>query len=578
MAMNLPEGFVLDEEQPNTTATPMATSNSTPMSTTWDLPVGFVLDNEQPQAIDPVTAKLNLVDSIIAPAKYYGQSIVKGVAEGAAGINSGLAGVTRLLDSPIYDTKALSQAYASNADLMRKVAKEAEAAGGTNWTLNTVASLPFGMAEFGTATNPISIVAAAGMVGAMKDYGEAIAQNPEAEFNMSNIQAGAQNATLTAGTMGAINVAGAAIENVAKLIQKHGVSTIRNMFSAINGGDERMGQKALDILSDPNYNKKAKLADITATAEKNAERIELTKSKTVEMVKDSRRKIADDMFQRDRDFDFGVRQLSSDVKATSDLKLAKADADIAELVNARDASLQKLGMDNKDEIAGAAVKIDQAIKNAQVSVQDYIEAVFTGMYKKVEHLKQQTGKAVGETWDKLITSHPQEGVKAEQIWERLKSADAGENLFTFSRKDGQVKIQPHKSNPQLNGIAKQMEMEINTSFNDGGIATGNVMKITHDFFEAASNMPADKGATLPGIGKIYGNLAEAFHVRNYADSFSPSARAYVDDIINLNQKYGSYKNKMADTYARYFKKEGDSFVPKTDQIFGRFDRGDTRYA
>lgn len=518
----------------------------------------------------------------VNPIQSAGMGMVKGYAESLSGLNTKMLAVSALADSPILDTKALQNSFKKNAEYWKLVAEQSNEMGGDNFVFNMIGGLPIGMAEFGVTRNPISIVAAGGIISALKDYGEEVEKNPDAKIDFGNIGAGAVGGAVTGATLGAVHVTGVALENLAKLIQKHGVDTIKNMFTAINGGDERMGQKALDILSDPTYNKKAKLEDISVSREAGKEKIDAFKGKSKEDITQMRIQRKDELFKRDRDFDFQMneksKQLSSDIK----LKQYKAEDAINDMKDVRKETLTSLSEANKEQVLQSAANVEGSIANAQIAVKEHIDSVFSGMLQKVEQLKKQTGEAIGTNWSKLIEAHPTEGASSAKIIERIKQADGEEQLFSFKSNNGFILVTPKVDNKAMNQAADQLQSEINSALFTRGSGqsakvTANTMRITNDLFEQASSMPQGQGTIVPGMGKIYSRLADAFHIKNYADDFSPEARTYVDDIIGLNKKYGGYKERLIEVYGNYFKRDGDSLIPKTDVIFSKFERNDTLF-
>lgn len=534
-------------------------------------------------ALDP---KQGAISSVSGPIEGIANSVLKGYAETAAGANTKLLSISKLVNSPIFDTKDLQDSFRKNSQYWQQVQKEADDNGGDNFILNMLGGLPIAAAEFGATKNPVSMVVAGGVLSALQDYGKEVENNPEAEIKFGKTaEAFAGGAAGTALAVGALHVAGVGIEKLGILVQKHGVQTVKNMFTAMNGGDERMGQRAIDLLSDPRYNKKEKLIDPATNLEQQAMRVEEYKGQSKEQFLMETQAKKQEMFSRQQDFDFNIRQREREIRNDVDLKVSKADDAIIDMQQKKLEVIDGLKESSSEQIANSANIMADSIDNAKNSVKQQIDTVFSGMLRKVEGLKSETGKAQGAAWSKLIELHPSEGANVSKVIDKIRSADGGEQLFNFKPNGGIVFVTPKVDNKVMNEAAEQLQNEINSalfqrsgmSARQGEKVTANTMKITHDIFDNAARLPEGQGSLAPGIGKIYSNLADAFHVKNYVDDFSAQAKPYVSEILELNKKYGGYKDRLSEVYSRYFKRDGDVLVPKTDEIFARFDRGDRLY-
>lgn len=538
--------------------------------------------------------KETTIKEISNPIEGIGMSLAKGYAESLAGANVKLLGVAALANSPNFDTRNLQATFKQNAEYWGEVTKQAEDMGGNNALWNIVGGLPIGAAEFGTAANPVSIVALATVSSALKDYGDAVMKNPDAKIDFGNFGAGVVGGALTAGTLGAIHYTGAGLENAAKLIEKHGEDTIAKLFTAINNGDAAKGEMALKILKDKLYNKK----EILKTPEQLSAEQQATKeaytAQTKEEVFKMREAHTREVQDRNRTDDFNLDQRKRELKAESDLKISKAQDAVSDLESTQRESLRKLRdvsdinisrrseagsvalqetrESGKEAIGRTAGELAERTSAAKMAVQEDLQATFTAMGDAIKCLKDVEGKVVNTQWGRLIDEHPGVGVDSHNILPNILKADGGEKIFRFSVKDGEVIVSA--VHPSMNQQAAHIQREINNSLTtiDGtSTVTANIMKISHDLFSQMAHMPADKGALAPGVGKVFGNLADAFHVKNYADNFSGDARLLVDDILSANERYGGYKDKLSEVYSNYFKANGE---PNIEMIFNRMDRGD----
>ena len=530
---------------------------------------------------DKGNVKEAAVKSVAGPIEGIANSVLKGYAESAAGANTKLLALSKLVNSPIFDTKDLQDNFRKNAQYWKQTEEEALNAGGDNPVFSMLGALPIAAAEFGATKNPVSMVVAGGVLSALQDYGKEIEKNPEAEIKFGNAAGSfAGGAAGTAAALGAFHYAGVGVQKLATLVEKHGLQTVKNMFTAMNGGDERIGQKAIEILSDPRYNKKEKLLSTTINQEQQAMRVEGFKGESKEQFVANANAKKQEMFSRQQDFDFKIRQRERSLSNDVNLKVGKADAAIVEMETNKVDTLASMKYANSNQLASSAKIMANSIDTAKSSVREQIDTVFSGMLKKVEGLKSDTGKSRGDMWSRLIEEHPSAGADVDNIIHRIQKADGGEQLFHFGHEDRFITVIPKVKNKVMNDAAVQLQSELNSAIISelgGSKVTSNTMKITHDIFDNAANLPIGQGSLAPGIGKVYSNLAEAFHIKNYVDDFSGEARGYVDEIVNLNKKYGGYKDKLSEVYSRYFKKDGENLVPKTDEIFSRFDKGDRLY-
>lgn len=518
------------------------------------------------------------------PLQRIGGEISRGYAQSASGINTKLLALAKVLDNPIIDTDTIQNGLRQNAEFWKQQADAIPYRDNNAWVWNTLGGMPIGVAEFGATKNPVSIIAAAGGLNALNDFGEQLKKDPNTAMEVEQMLGSfVSGAAITGAFVGGLHLSGVALEKMGTLIEKHGKDTVKKMLVSITGNEEK-GKLAFELIEKQMVDFKKKLPGLDKTKEENRLVLEqeraLLKKQEEELVATHK----SDIKQMKDDFDVKIHQTDKELAEAYGIKKQNADAAIKDMQVKNKVEVDAKSLQSKEAIDLTTESVSNSINTAKVTLFDQMDELFNGMIQKTEKLKKAEGELVGNIWDKIISGFPTTGAKTDSVINRvmnLNNLKENSLKFSFDKKGNRFVVNSGSSLPQFTNIAKQVEADLNylmvSAAERNGVITANELRHAFDAFKGIGySKMTEGGGVMTAYGRVISELGDMMNIGNYADDVVPGAKSFVQEIINTKKKYGARKDALASAYSKYFKTERGTVVPNVEAVFKRLDSGDER--